>query len=524
MKISSVSEMRELDKRAITEFGIKEEILMENAGHAVYLVILNEFGVRGKKFTVICGIGNNGGDGLVVARKIHSTGGMVKVFILGETEKFRGAAGMNWDIISRLPVEKVKVQSIKNIRNDLFHSDAVIDAIFGTGLAREVEGLYAEVIALANSTGKTIFSVDIPSGVNGDTGKIMGTSICADYTITFGLPKIGTILFPGYDHCGKLYVTHISFPPALYSEESIKVEVNNPTALPPRNRTGHKGYFGKALFISGAAGYLGAPYFSALSFLKAGGGYSHLAAPRSITTLITSRGNEIVSIPQKETKSGSISLENSKSLIQLSEKMDIVVLGPGLSLEEETQQLVKKLTRDIDKPLIIDGDGITALSGNLEIIRKRNAPTVLTPHLGEMSRITGVSVDQIDEEKIKILQRTVFDLKSYIVLKGAHSLIGFPNESVFINMSGNSGMATAGSGDVLTGAIAAMYGLGLPFQDAVKKGVFIHGLSGDLAARSKGEDGITAQDIMDNLPKALKLDREGLPHDLNNHYRGMQVI
>ena len=472
---------------------------------------------------MICGIGNNGGDGLVVARKIHSTGGKVKVFILGDKEKFKGSAAMNLDIVSRLPIEIVKVESLKSLRTDLFHSDAIVDAIFGTGLAREVEGIYAEVIELVNSSRKPLFSVDIPSGVNGDTGKIMGTSIHADYTVTFGLPKIGNILFPGYDLCGKLYVTHISFPPSLYSD-SIKIEVNDPSALPSRNRTGHKGDFGKALFISGAAGYFGAPYFSSLSFLKAGGGYSNLAAPHSITPLIAARGSEIVFIPQTETKSGSISLENKDSLIELSKKMDIVVLGPGLSLEEETQQLAPELIREIDKPLIIDGDGITALSEDLGIIRQRNAPTVLTPHLGEMSRIASMDIGEIDKDKIKILQRTAYDLKADIVLKGAHSLVGFPDESVFVNMSGNSGMATAGSGDVLAGAIAAMIGLGLSFHEAVKKGVFIHGLSGDLAAQNKGEDGITAQDILDHLPMAVKLDREGLYSDLKERYTGMHII
>ena len=264
----------------------------------------------------------------------------------------------------------------------------------------------------------------------------------------------------------------------------------------------------------------GAPYFCALSYLKAGGGYSRLAAPGSMAPFIASKGSEIVFIPQKETGSGSIAFENKGDLLDLAERMDMVVLGPGLSLEEETRRLARELAREINKPLLIDGDGITALCEDLQIIKERESETILSPHLGEMAGITKMSVPEIDADKIDILQRTARQLNSIIVLKGAHSLIGYPDERVFINMSGNSGMATAGSGDVLTGTIAAMLGLGLSVQDAAGKGVFIHGLSGDLASEDKGEDGITAQDILDYLPLAMKKDREGL----RNRYVGAHII
>jgi len=484
MKVSSVSEMRNLDKTAIKEFGIKEELLMENAGEATYFVISKECGIKGKNFIIFCGIGNNGGDGFVIARKIHSNGGKVKVFILGDKGKYKGAARLNLDIISRLMIEIREVESVESVKMDVAHSDAIIDAIFGTGLIREVTGLYRNVIELINGSGKTIFSADIPSGVTGDTGKIMGVAVKADYTVTFGLPKAGNILFPGHDLCGKLFVTHISFPPAIYDSDSLKVEINRPKRLPPRERDGHKGSFGQVLFIAGAANYFGAPYFSALSFLKAGGGYSRLAAPASITPHIANKGSEIVFLPQKETAAGSISLENKDFLLNLAAKMDMVVLGPGLSLDEETQGLVRELVKEINRPLLIDGDGITAISKDLQIIRERKSGT----------------------------------------LKGGRSLIGFPDERVFVNMSGNPGMATAGSGDVLTGVIAAMFGLGLNIGNSVLKGVFIHGFAGDLAAKEKGEDGITAQDILDYLPLALKMDREGLSETYMDRYEGAQLI
>jgi hydroxyethylthiazole kinase-like uncharacterized protein yjeF len=524
MKISKVSEMRELDKTAIEKFGIKEELLMENAGEALYFVLLQAFGIKDKKFLVFCGIGNNGGDGFVIARKIHSNGGTVKVFILGDQSKYKGAAKINLDIVSRLPIEVQTVESVEAIKTDVYHCDAMVDAIFGTGLARDVGGLYRDVIELVNASGKPVFSADIPSGVNGDTGKVMGIAVKANFTVTFGLPKIGNLLFPGYDLCGKLYVTHISFPPSLYNTTAMKIETNDPVKLPPRDKNGHKGDFGQVLFIAGASSYFGAPYFAALSFLKAGGGYARLAAPESMTPFIANKGSEIVFVPQRQTRSGSISLENKSALLALSDKMDMVVLGPGLSLEEETQQLVRALAAEINKPLLLDGDGLTALCAHLDIIKERKAETILTPHLGEMSRITKKAVSEIDTNKMDILQRTAKDLNAMIVLKGAHSLIGCPDERIFINMSGNPGMATAGSGDVLTGTIAAMFGLGLSLEDAVRKGVFMHGFSGDLAAEDIGEDGITAQDILDYLPLALKMDRQGLDERFSERYVGAHIV
>lgn len=508
MKISTVSEMRELDRTAIEKFGIADELLMENAGNAAYLVLSEKLGVKDKRFAIFCGVGNNGGDGFVIARKIHSNGGQVQVFIMGDPGKFKGAAKINLDIVCDLPIPVKQIESLEAIKTDIAHCHGIIDAIFGTGLTRDVGGLYRELIEIINESGKKVLSVDIPSGIDGNSGQIKGVAVNADYTVTFGLPKIGNILFPGYERCGELYVTHISFPPSMYA--SLKTEINHPPELPPRYKAGHKGDFGEVLFISGARSYFGAPYFAALSFLKSGGGYSRLASPESLTPFIANKGSEIVFVPQKETTSGSISLENKSALLELAEKMDMVVMGPGISIDPETQELARQLAKEISKPLLIDGDGITAMANHLEIIKQRKPETILTPHMGEMSRITNMSVREIDTNKVHILRATAKELNALIVLKGAHSLIGYPDERVFINMNGNSGMATAGSGDVLAGTIAGMFGLGLPFEDAVRKGVFIHGLAGDMAARVKGQDGMTAQDILEYLPLAVKMDREGL--------------
>ncbi len=507
MKISSVAQMRTMDKNAIDIFGIPDQILMENAGLASFKVLAREWGARGKRYAVLCGSGNNAGDGLVVARHIHSNGGIPHVFFVGDPERLGGAAKGNLEIISRMPIAMERVTDAAAIEAAASGMDGIVDAIFGTGLAREPAGIYRDVIALVNRSNKPVLSLDIPSGVNGDTGSVLGTAVRAAHTVTFGLPKIGNMLYPGFELCGKLAVTHISFPPSLYEDDEIMIETNGWLPLPARESTAHKGSVGDVLFVAGAPGYYGAPYFSAMSFLKAGGGYARLAAPASIVPFIAANGCEIVFVPQKETDAGSISRKNGAALLALAEKVDMVVIGPGLSVDEETGQLVQELTSAVKKPLLLDGDGITAVAGHPELIRNRPAPTVLTPHPGEMSRLTGRSVREIEADRVAVLQEACRNLRAFIVLKGAHSLIGTPEGRVFVNMSGNPGMATAGVGDVLTGTIAAMVGQGMPLAEAVRKGVFLHGIAADLAAAEKGEDGITARDVLEHLPFAVKQER-----------------
>ncbi|MBS3772112.1 MAG: NAD(P)H-hydrate dehydratase [Bacteroidales bacterium] len=524
MKICSINQMRDLDRRAMEEYGIVQELLMENAGQAAYFTILKEFGIERKHFVVFCGSGNNGGDGLVVARKLHSNGAEVTVIMLGDRSKFKGAAKQNLDIAEKLQIRIIEWKDASEAKRSVQNADALIDAIFGTGIDREVEGKYRDAIELINSAKKTVFSIDIPSGVNGDTGQVMGTAVNADHTTTFGLPKAGNLLYPGFERGGKLYVTHISFPPDLYDSEEIKMATNDPQPLPPRGRDTHKGDYGKVLFIAGSSNYLGAPYFSAFSFLKAGGGLSFLATPESISEFIGNKGSEIIFVPQKGTESGSISKGNKEQLLEFAETTDMVVIGPGLSLNEETQQLVRELVSEIKKPVLIDGDGITAVAQDTECIKKRQAPTLLTPHPGEMARLTKNSISAILKNKIYVVQNTAQELNATIVLKGAHSLIGYPDKRVFINLSGNPGMATAGSGDVLTGTIAAMAGFGFSLDNAARMGVFMHGFAGDIAAVETGEDGLLADDIMNKLPAAMKAFREKFENITKDHYHKIYLI
>lgn len=509
MKVSTVAQMRAMDRAAVEHYGIPETLLMENAGLAAFEALSRNVCISGRSFVVLAGMGNNGGDGFVVARKIHSAGGFVKVIILGEMSRYRGAARVNLDIIRKMPIRLSEASNARSVQRDLSGCDAIVDAVFGTGLAREVGGMHRQVIEAVNASGKYVLSLDIPSGVAGDTGRIMGCAVRADLTVTFGLPKAGTILLPGYGLCGKLHVSHISFPPDLYDSDDLPMSLNVPPPLPERNPDGHKGSFGEVLFIAGARGYYGAPGFAAMSFLKAGGGYARLAAPESIIPVIAASGSEVVFHPMSETDTGSISPRNKTRLLELADRVDMVVIGPGISLNDETVGLVRELSRRIARPLLIDGDGITAVSGDLACIRKRKAATVITPHLGEMARVTGRPIKTIEEDRISHLRETAEDLHAVVVLKGARSLTGYPDGRISMTLSGNPGMATAGSGDVLTGTIAAMHGLGLNLHDAVRTGVFVHGAAGDLAASTHGEDGITAGDILEGLPRTMLLYRQG---------------
>lgn len=509
MKISSVAQMRQMDRRAMDEHGIPELLLMESAGLAAVQVVAKHFAVRGQRWLILCGVGNNGGDGLVVARHLHSRGALVQVALLGDPAKFGDAAAANLQMVQQLQIALMQPTTMEPIAAHLDVCDGVVDGLLGTGITRPVTGLYAEVIDALNASGKPVVSLDIASGVNGDTGQVMGGAVQATHTVTFGLPKAGNLLFPGYAQGGHLWVTQIGFAPELYTSDTLQMATNAPVALPPRAVAGHKGTFGDTLVIAGAGAYYGAPYFSAQACMKAGGGYVRLATPASVAPVIAARAGELVYLPQEETAARSIAARNKARLVEMAGKLDFVIMGPGTSLDDETQGLLRDLVTEVNLPLLIDGDGLTAVSYAPDLLRRRSAPTVLTPHLGEFARITGLAIQAIQADPVAALRQACADLQVVIVLKGAHTLIGYPDGRVYVNLSGNSGMATAGSGDVLTGTIAAMAGLGLAFDDAARMGVFVHGVAGDLAAARLGEDGMTAQDILEALPDAVRACRRG---------------
>jgi len=525
LKVCSVGEMKRIDEEA-SRLGLDSIVLMEEAASALYSVILREYGVEGRRFTIIAGTGNNGGDAIAAARRLHGGGGVVEVFVVGDSSRMTSGTRWNYEVASRMgiPVKTVSSESeLGVLEESLRKSDVVVVGLIGIGLKGEVRGLHRLVIELVNSVGKPVVSVDIPSGVDGDTGLVRGVAVKSSVTVSFGLPKYGNILYPGYSYCGKLYVSMLSYPRSLV--ESVEAELNKPVPLPERPRWGHKGLFGKLLAVAGARYYYGAPYYVALSFLKVGGGYSRLAAPKSIIPYIAARAHEVVYIPLEETSEGSIAGSNLEKVLSVVEEhgIDIVAVGPGTSLNEETQEFIRRLIEALDKPVIVDGDGLTAVSRSPEILARRKAPTILTPHPVEFSRLINKPLREIQEDPVGSLRKACRELNSYIVYKGAHSMICYPSGYIYINMTGNPGMAKAGSGDVLTGAIAGMYGIGLRNPgEAVRMGVLVHGLAGDLAAEDLGEDGVTPDSIMEYLPRAVRILREN-PGYILEKYMPRQV-
>jgi len=518
MKVSTVDEMRGLDERAVREFGIPEHTLMENAGLAVFTAIAETWDVARRRFAVLCGLGNNGGDGLVVARKLRSEGAQVVAVVVGDPERFTGVARLQLEMFRSGGGELLGDPGSERLEAILDAADVVVDGLLGTGLTREVGGRYAEVIAAVNRCGRPVVAVDIPSGVDGDTGQIRGVAVVADLTVTFGLPKLGNLLHPGAAQCGRLVVSHISFPPELWRADHVPVCIGLPSPLPPRTPAGHKGTFGDVLVVAGAAGYYGAPTFAAMSVLKAGAGYVRLAAPRSAVPGLATGAREAVFVPQPETAAGSLALSALDGLVELGARADFVIVGPGLSLEEETAELVRRLVAAVEAPVLVDGDGLTAVSERLDVVRGRRSPTVLTPHPGEMARLLGSDIAAVQAAPVDTVRGIARDLGAVTLLKGARTLIALPDGTVHVNPSGCSALATAGSGDVLTGTIAALHGLGLPVEEAVVTGVFVHGMAGDVAAERLGEDGVVAGDVLAALPEAVRRLREDRDALVEDHY------
>jgi len=498
MKVCTVAERQVLWEQARTACGLTEEILVENAGGAVARVLDDLCGARGRHVAVVCGGGVEGTVGLVAARWLACRDASVSTLLVGELdalgtesmERLRRAGG----VVETEPTPARIAELISS-------ADAVVDA-----LGPMVDD--AELVELFGAAGGPVLSVDLPAGVDGDTGRVGAATVRADHTICLGLPLRGTLLFPGAARCGEVRVGALSLPPALVHSPRVEVSLVSPPPLPTRPVDGHKGTFGDTLVVAGAASYYGAPSLAALSLYRAGGGYARLAAPRSVVPVVAGIGPEIVFAPQAHTDEGTLALSALEPILALCRVVDFVVLGPGLSLHDETQELVRRLVPAIDLPLLLDGDALTAVAADLDRISARVAPTVLTPHLGEMARIAGLSVAEVRADTVGVVQSTCTRLGAHVVLKGAHSLVGTPDGRVFVNTTGNSGMATAGSGDVLTGTIAAMSGLGLDLEGAARAGVFVHGLAGDLAARAIGEDGVTATAVLDHLPAAVRAYRE----------------
>ncbi len=487
---------------------------MENAGRSVADVVEREIGsVAGKLISVLCGKGNNGGDGFVVARHLYNRGAEVSVFLMARGTQLKGDPRTNFRILQGINkrdrsstlqlLESVDASRLRRHPSP----DVIVDALFGTGFSGVVRGEYEKVIRWVNESDSTVVAVDIPSGVNADDGTVESVAVTADVTVTMGLRKVGLLVHRGRECSGSIHVADIEIPKIVYQRSGIRTwyvqQIDVRKMLPRRPLNAHKHSVGKILVLAGSRGLTGAAVMSCNSAMRAGAGAVVLGIPKSLLPVVSKKLTEVMPNPLEETEEQSVSRKAIPEINRFVSWSDLVVLGPGLGRNKETEEVILELIQTIKKPLLIDADGLNALAINPKIVKKRKAETILTPHTGELSRITKNSAEEIEENRVAVARKEAKALNCYLVLKGSPTVVGTPSGDVFINSTGNPGMATAGAGDVLTGTIAALWGQHISAAEASVCGVYLHGLAGDLAKRKYGEMGLTATDIIEAMPRAI---------------------
>jgi len=509
MKIATAQQIRNIDQRATREFGIPSMVLMENAAAAIASEMERFFdGLLGVRVGIICGKGNNGGDGLALARRLRIRGVPVRVALLAPYASLKNEAGLNLSILRKTDVEIVPNASTAAIAEIVEWSDVLVDAMLGVGLSTPLKGNYAFASELLNIAGRPVAAIDIPTGIDADTGAVMGTAVRADLTVTMALPKRGLVLYPGAAFAGELRVADIGIPTEVIERENLRVSLLDRTmvagSMGGRDRDANKGDFGHLLVIAGSLGKTGAAAMAAKGALRSGAGLVSVAAPFSLVPVIQQQVAEAMCVPAGESIDGTIGIGAEEELLKASGRMNACVIGPGLSTHHETVQVVKNLIQRVAVPMVIDADGVNALAGSVDVLVKAKAPVVLTPHPGEMARLMGVTTSDVQQDRIGMAQGFAEEHGVTVVLKGAGTVIASPDGEVYINSTGNPGMATGGTGDVLTGMIGSLLAQGYGPTQAACLGVYLHGLAGDLAAEEKGEAGMIAGDVIEKIPEAIK--------------------
>jgi len=509
MKIVTAKEMRNIDRRAIREFGIPGPVLMENAASAA-LAEMDKFfdGLAGVKVGIICGKGNNGGDGLALARRLRIRGVPVRCALLAPFASVAGEARLNLSILRKTDVEILPNAGSRALAEIIEWSDVLVDAMLGVGLDAPLKGRYADAVMMMNVSGRPIVALDIPTGINADTGAVMGAAVRADLTVTMALPKRGLVLHPGAAHAGVVRVADIGIPTEVIERENVRVTLLGrgtlEGALKRREPDTHKGDYGHLLIVAGSPGKAGAAALSARAALRSGAGLLTVAAPLGIVPVIQQLIAEAMCIPSAESIDGTLGIGAEDELFKSAGKMTACAIGPGLSRHHETVQTVRSLVRRCAVPMVIDADGLNALAGALDILKRAKAPVVLTPHPGEMARLADLSSEDVQRDRINVASSFAERYNVVLVLKGAATVIATPSGDVYVNASGNPGMATAGTGDALTGMIGSFLAQGYPAVQAACLGVTLHGRAGDLAAKEKGEAGMIAGDLIEKIPDAIR--------------------
>jgi NAD(P)H-hydrate epimerase len=503
--------MRALDARAIAVLGIPGPTLMENAGTGAAELIARAFApVRGKRVLVLCGKGNNGGDGFVVARRLRARGAHVQTVLLARRDEVGGDARI---ALGRLRgrVEEITAEAaLDALTRDLGRAHVIVDALLGTGLTGPARGLVARAIELINAAGRPVASLDLPSGLGSDEGTLLGPTVRAGLTATFAGHKRSLVLYPGAACAGRVVVIDIGIPPDEVARgiTTFLIEESDARAhFPKRAADAHKGSYGHLLVVAGSLGKTGAAVLAARAALRSGVGLSTIATARSQQPIVAAMSWEPMTEPLGETRGQSIAFEAAARILELGARTDAMALGPGLSLDPETQTLVRKLVAEVTGPMVVDADALSALAGHLDVLDTAAGPRVLTPHPGEMARMLGTTVPKVQADRFESARTFAVGHRVYLALKGAGTVVAAPDGRVFVNPTGNPGMATGGSGDALTGMTGAFLARRLEPLAALTSACYLHGLAGDLAAAERGEEGLIAGDIVEAIAAAMKQPR-----------------
>jgi len=513
MRAATRSQIRSIEKHTFNEYGMPSIVLMERAGQAVVDAALEmveedaEQGLR-PRFVVLCGTGGNGGDGFVAARDLLFAGFPVTVFAMPAKGRPSGDAAVERAFLERVAPEDtlfdvVNEEVLNKLEQSIDEDTIVIDALFGIGLDRTISGVAEDIIAIVNaSSAHAVIAVDIPSGIDCDTGKALGTPIFASDTVTFGLPKLGLYLGAGTEAAGEIHIEQLIYPDILLEQSSIHVLLTEPPAFPERLRTMHKATYGKVAIIAGSPEYTGAPVFAAEAALATGTGTVHLIVPQSIADVVRVK----VDGPIVHALAGNVvTVENVPRILELIDDTSAVLLGPGLGRDPQTVEAILVLATAVRKPLILDGDALFACSGHLDVLWKRDAPTIVTPHAGEFARLASLTPEDAERgETLKLAQILAAEANAVVHLKGHRSLTVLPDGSVYINTTGNPGMAKPGMGDALAGMILAFVARGVAPDLATAQAAYVHGLAGDAAAEIMGEESMGTPELIMSLSAAIQ--------------------
>jgi len=515
--VLTAAQMRDADRRTIEEIGLPGAVLMENAGAAVARALRARH-PSARRPLILCGKGNNGGDGFVVAR--HLLDLEPSVFLFGSRQEVRGEARLHMGVLERsggVLVEVGDEASWARTRAAAAQADVAVDALLGTGLHQAPAGALAQAIALLRALraerGVPVVAVDIPSGVPSDSGELGWDAVDAELTVTFAAPKYGHVLPPACDHVGALIVADIGIPAAVLAQSSpslwLAEESDVAKAYPPRAPNAHKGTFGHVLVAAGAVGKTGAAVLSASGALISGAGLVTVATPAPALPMVAYGRPELMTEPLPVTGSGTLDREAAARAASLAKKRDALVIGPGLGGDAPAREFVRDVLRAYQGPVIVDADGLNALAGSDRIPRatdalSRSAPVVVTPHPGEMARLVGVSTAEVQRRRLETARAFAVETGAVVVLKGQRTVVARPDGAACVNPTGNPGMATGGTGDVLSGIVGALLARGLDAWTAAVAAVYLHGAAGDDAALRRGEESLVASDILDSIPAVLR--------------------